>query len=367
MSARLHYIDWLRVLAVLLLLPFHVSRVFNAGEPFYVKSAEQSAALNLALGFINVWHMPLLFFLAGASTYFALRKRSGRQYLAERVRRIMLPFVFGVFVLIPPQTWIGARFNSGYTASYAHYLTSGDFLVWNIRDGGDYYGGFGVGHLWFLLWLFAVSLAALPLLLWGRERGASAFTRWAHRLAHPAWWTAAGVLLLLGDALPDPVGKNPFFFLGVFVLGYTGMCDDFFVAGAEKHRWLALVAGVSLSAWWVVSVQLRDSLPDPSLGRAVLALLGMLATWTAIVAAVGFGRRFLDKPSPALSYLAPASYPLYILHQTVIVLLAWWVVRLPVGGVEQWTILLAASVAVTFASYEVVRRIPVIRAAFGID
>ena len=61
-------------------------------------------AVNYVLDFISVWHMPLLFLLAGASTYFALRKRSNRQYVGERVLRLVVPFVFGIFVLIPPQT-----------------------------------------------------------------------------------------------------------------------------------------------------------------------------------------------------------------------------------------------------------------------
>ena len=76
--ARQHYIDWLRVLAVLLLFPFHVSRVFNTDDPFYVKAAHLSGPLSDALNFISVWHMPLLFVLAGASTFFALGKRSAR-------------------------------------------------------------------------------------------------------------------------------------------------------------------------------------------------------------------------------------------------------------------------------------------------
>jgi hypothetical protein len=114
-ATRLHYIDWLRVLAVLLLFPYHVSRVFNE-EAFYVKADEVSAALNVVLGFVSVWHMPLLFLLAGASTYFALRRRSSREYLGERFTRLGVPFVIGVFILlIPVQTWYGARFNSGYT------------------------------------------------------------------------------------------------------------------------------------------------------------------------------------------------------------------------------------------------------------
>ena len=132
---RLHYIDWLRVLAVLLLFPYHTLRVFNT-EAFYVKAGQLSTTLDYVLGFISVWHMQLLFVLAGASTYFALRKRSSRQYLGERFTRLGVPFVMGVFlVLIPVQTWYGARFNSGYQDSFWHYLISGDFLQWNIQDG----------------------------------------------------------------------------------------------------------------------------------------------------------------------------------------------------------------------------------------
>ena len=81
-TSRQHYVDWLRVLAVLLLFPFHVSRVFNMGEAFYVKSAHLWSPLGYVLGFISQWHMQLLFLLAGMSTYFALRKRGGGRYVA---------------------------------------------------------------------------------------------------------------------------------------------------------------------------------------------------------------------------------------------------------------------------------------------
>lgn len=367
MSKRVHYIDWLRVLAVLLLFPFHVSRVFNAGDPFYVKSEYLSLALSYVLGFIDVWHMPLLFFLAGASSYFALKRRTGGQYALERVKRLLVPFLFGWLVLIPPQTWYGARFNSGYTESFVYYLTSGDFLVWNIRDGGDYYGGFGIGHLWFILWLFAVSLMALPLLTWGkRERGAERLTGFASRLARPAWWLASALLIFIGEAMPDPVGKNVFYFLAFFVLGYVVMFSDAFASAAEKYRWPALVIGAALSAAWIATWSLRESLPDPSAGTAVIAYGRGLASWLVIVGAVGFGRRLLDRPSAALGYLGPASYPVYILHQTVIVVAAFHVVQLSIGGVGQWAVLFAVSVVVTFALYEAVRRVPGLRSLMGI-
>ena len=109
--ARQHYIDWLRVLAVLLLFPFHTLRVYNAGELWYVKAARLSTAVAYLLDFISAWHMQLLFLLAGASTCFALRKRSNRQYVGERFVRLGVPFVFGVLVLVPPQCYYGARSN----------------------------------------------------------------------------------------------------------------------------------------------------------------------------------------------------------------------------------------------------------------
>ncbi|MDH4139220.1 MAG: acyltransferase family protein, partial [Coriobacteriia bacterium] len=172
MSKRIHYIDWLRVLAVLLLFPFHTWRVFDV-EAFYVKGAE-SVPLTYVLGFISAWHMQLLFVLAGASTYFALGKRSGAQYLGERVKRLLVPFLFGWLVLVTPQTWIGAKLNAGYTDSLWSYVANGDFLVLNVREGGDYWGGFGLGHLWFILFLLVLSLVALPLFLWGRGEKGSA-------------------------------------------------------------------------------------------------------------------------------------------------------------------------------------------------
>jgi glucans biosynthesis protein C len=367
MARRIHYIDWLRVLAVLLLLPFHTSRVFNAGEPFYVKSAHLSVVLSYILWFISIWHMPLLFLLAGASSYFALERRRGGQYAIERVKRLLVPFVFGFFVLIPPQTWYGARFNSGYSASYWTYITSGSFLVWNIHDGGDYYGGFGIGQLWFILWLFVISLVALPLLLWGRgERGSRAMSRFARMLAKPQWWLLAAFLLLLGRALPDPVGKPPFYFLVFFVLGYSIMFEhEAFAATAVRYRWAALLFGSALSVWWVLTGPLRDSMPDPSFPLAGIALLGELGCWLMLVGMMGFGKRWLDQPSAALSYLSEGSYPVYILHQTVIVVAAFYVVQLSWSGPVQWVLLLAIAVVGTGALYEVVRRVGFLRPMLG--
>lgn len=374
-AQRVYYVDWLRVLAVLLLFPFHTGRVYNAyldstgalyADPFYVKSAELSTALGWILGFIDRWHMPLLFLLAGASTFLALRNRGVGQYLAERSKRLLIPFAIGLFLIIPPQTYIGGVFNSGYEPSFWHYMVSGDFLAWNIQDGGDYYGGFGIGHLWFVLWLFLVSVLALPLVAWVRgERGRAWAARWAQRLSRPVWWLLPPLLIWIGDGLPDLFGKNPFYYLMFFGLGIVTISDSSFSERAEKWRWPIVALGAALTIAYAATGWLRDPLPDPSLARFASDYSGFLGTWLVIVGMIGLGRHYLDRPSPTLSYLAEASYPLYILHQTVIVVVAAATVALPLVWPIGWAILLAVSVAATFAIYEAARRFAPTRFALG--
>lgn len=114
--------------AVLLLFPFHPGRVSNAGEAFSVKGRQVFTLMTRAVSFIDGWHMPLLFVLAGASTYLALGRRTRREHESERVRRLLVPFLFGILVLIPPQTWYGARFDAGCHDSYLHYLAGDAFF-----------------------------------------------------------------------------------------------------------------------------------------------------------------------------------------------------------------------------------------------
>ena len=365
-GARLHYIDWLRVLAVLLLFPFHTLRVYNAGELWYVKAHTLSTAVAYLLDFISAWHMQLLFLLAGASTCLALRKRSNGQYVGERLLRLGIPLVFGVLVLVPPQCYLGARSNAGYAGSYWDYFSSGDFFRFSSQAHSDYYGYFGLGQLWFILLLLVLALIALPLFAWGRGgRGGAFLQGFSRRLAHPAWWLLAAFLLFVGDALPDPTGEGMWYYLVFFVLGYLVVRDEAFMKSAVRFRLPALALGLALCAWWSLTQGFRDSLPDPSPQLAAIVYPGMMGTWLMMVGLLGYGKRYLDRPSPALAYLAEGSYPVYVLHQTVIVVIAFSIVGWAVWEPLQWVALLVLSVLVTFALYEGVRRWSVTRFLFG--
>ena len=103
-SIRCYELDWLRVMAVLVLVFFHSSEIFSIGW-FHIKNAETSRFFSALSGFIYIWHMPLFFLVAGASTWFALEFRTGRAYVKERMYRLMIPLIFGVLLLIPPQSY----------------------------------------------------------------------------------------------------------------------------------------------------------------------------------------------------------------------------------------------------------------------
>lgn len=365
-ARRVYFIDWLRTLAVFLLLPFHTLIVFEAGNPYYVKASTLSEVPGGVIGFIAVWHMPLLFFLAGCSTRFALRKRSGSQYAWERIKRLLVPLVFGILILVPPLTWYGGRFNSGYADSYRHYLASGDFLRWNIQGGHDFYGGFGTGQLWFIMFLLVMSLVALPLVLWGaRGGGVQRMKAFSRRLARPAWWPLPIFVLFAGGAVPSIPGGPFALYLFLFLLGFVAACDPMFMESAQRFRLQSLVGGVALTLFTVLTPDLRTSLPDPSFQLAGLVFLRVAAIWLIIMGLLGFGKRYLDRPSRAQKYLAESSYPIYILHQTVIVIIAFYMVRMATPAAAQWVALLVAAVAGTFALYEIVRWIGPLRFLFG--
>jgi peptidoglycan/LPS O-acetylase OafA/YrhL len=143
------------------------------------------------------------------------------------------------------------------------------------------------------------------------------------------------------------------------------MADTRFTESVERHRVLALVlglAGVVLTvAFWIPA----HAAPDPSLPRAGHALLQMASAWVAVLACLGFGKRYLDRTSPALAYASEASYPFYILHQTVIVALGFYLVKLGWPALPTWLLLMASAVVMTLALYEGVRRTGPTRFLFG--
>ncbi len=371
--ARAHYVDWLRVIAVLLLIPYHTARVFDIWDSFYAKNAELSGVLTYAVvAFLNIWQIPLLFLLAGAAAWFALGRRTPGQFLQERGRRLLLPLAFGLFVIVPPQAYLARlQYIQGYSDSYPR------FLLDYFRVRGDltgYSGLFTPGHLWFVGYLLVISLAAPPLVLLAKQ---PSIRRWGSSVAgliaaRPRIGTvlvlaAPVVPLFFAGALPAFSGKNLFVDLTLFVLGFVLVADSRLVDAVEGSRLAALVLALA-GATAVIALEITSfQAPKYSLGDVLSYLLNTWTTWLYLVALLGFGRHYLSSGSRLLGYANEAAYPFYILHQTAIVLVAHFVVLSPASVAVKFVAIAFFSLAATLASYDLlVRRVGALRFLFGV-
>jgi glucan biosynthesis protein C len=350
-------IDWLRVLAVLLLFYYHPARIFYTWGGWYIQNWEKSKGLsNIAL-FIDHWHMPLFFLLAGVSTWFALGFRSGGQYVKERFTRLLVPLIFGLLVIVPPQIYFELLHTNRISRSLASYV---DFYP-HFFD-GRYTGEFDMGHLWFIAYLFFFSLLMLPLFLFfKRDTGQRVIGRLAGFLSLPGMIFLLAIPVMVANYLLLDFYPNPIYFLTFFILGYVLVADARFDDAIARHKGVALVLGVGLFVVWI-SLVTRDVISRYWMQPIPRDLIA----WFCLIAILGYGKQFLNFTNGFLRYAGEASYPVYILHQTVIVIIAYYVVRWQAGALTKFAIIVATSLAVTVVLYDVVvKRTNVTRFLFG--
>jgi peptidoglycan/LPS O-acetylase OafA/YrhL len=291
--------------------------------------------------------------LAGAATWYALGHRSGAQYRAERFKRLLIPFLFGILVIVPPQAFLAARFR-GHDFSLADY--------WSFKgDLTGYTGNWTPAHLWFIAFLFAFSLLGLPL-----------FLRWRRRPVRATWLLfAMPVLLLVANGMPAPDDgpQNPFYSFALFVGGFLLVADPR-AEGLVHRAWKPLLAAgvVTMAAtMFVWHSGAEDTWGDGSLPNVAFTFFEGVNTWVWVLALLGIGHAFLDRSNRVLKYANEGAYPFYLLHQTVIVVLAYAVIGWNVGLWPKYGALLVGSFAVSLALYElVVRRTNATRFLFGL-
>ena len=257
LSTRRYDIDWLRVLATLLLFYFHAAKIFYQWSPFYILNDPLSRPLSYVSLFIEHWHMPLFFVLAGAASWFALGRRTAGQYLLERVKRLLVPYLFGLLVIVPPQLYFALRHHRpDYAEPYWQFYP-------RFFD-PDYTGGkFDMGHLWFILFLFVFSALALPLFLaLKRDGGRRLVGRLAGSFSKPGMILLLALPIMLLNAVPLGY-PNPVYFLIYFLYGYILIADERFAQAIDRHKLVALILGVVIYAVWIGLV--TDGLLDPDL------------------------------------------------------------------------------------------------------
>jgi len=272
-------------------------------------------------------------------------------------------------VIIPPLSYLGLLSHSDYSQSIIALFPS-FFRLQTADLSGFFMGGLTTGHLWFILHLLVYSLIALPLFLYfNRASG----RRWTERIA--VILTKPAVLFLLFPALlaliskfPWVLGGNPLFYITFFIVGFILMSNQRLMDKIDRHRLILLILGVVPLAG-LVTMSATNSWPAniPEWADVIMdAYRNGFVPWFFILALLAYGRRLLNFTNRFLKYFAEGAYPVYILHQTIIMAIAFFVVQWSLGVAAKYAIIVALSFAGTVLAYDIlVRRTNVTRLLFG--
>ena len=355
MQDRVNWIDWLKVIVVFGVFLYHAAQPFVLTS-WLVTSPQQSVLLSALAGAGYLFGMPLMFLLAGSATWLALGRRGTAGFVGLRVRRILVPLLLGLALLSPAQAWVAYGAGTAPVAFWADYWGAAT-LPLNPQWLGDY--GY---HLWFLGFLFAYSLMALPLIGWLQRRPERA-RELTGRLAD-----GRGLALLAVTIVAVQLGLRPVapayrdwadaaLWFCYFVAGIAAAADPRLVASVMRWRWAAL-ALVALAALAYVPVALGGGVLDlehaPGYGPGGLAYVALrtVAGFGMVLVFVGFAARYLTARPRGLGWASRAVLPFYVIHHPVVVVVAAWAVQFPLGLWTTFAIICAISLVLTLAVYQ---------------
>ncbi len=373
-ETRLHYLDWLRVIAILGVFLYHAIHPFDLTD-WHVKNAELSRPLTAVLLFFAPWGMPFFFLIAGTGTRFALGHRTRSQYVKERCKRLLVPFIFGCLLLTPIMLYIewSHKVQMGLlTNSFQEFIGSR-----SIPISPQFFGWAGY-HLWFLGFLFSFSLLGLPIFLrLRRESGQKLVLRLAGLCEH-----RGGILLAIIPLLLVQLSFRVFFYEGehnwadfffmlvFFVLGYILYTDERFTNAIGRDWRLIFGIAIATTALLLGLVAFSDAfywvsmpwIPGFYLAWTLIVINGWC--WTLFVLFIGM--RFLNFSNRWLQYGQEAILPFFLFHQPVIMIIAFFVVQWNVAIPPKLLAVVLGSFVVTLGLYElIIRRSDPLRVIFG--
>ncbi len=375
---RIHYFDWLRVIAVLGVIIYHTLMPF-ARNNWLISNTEWSMLVLVIVSLFEIFGLAVLFLIAGGSARFALQRRSMRLFLAERAKRLLVPFVVGAIVLVPPTYYIVGLHYGTWSGSFLAFLMAYPGITWKniistVGPSPEFLTNIGM-HLWFLAWLFICSILGWPIFAFLTS---STGKSWVKALGRFAQWRGAMLLLAIIVTLPrlafSGIPASGFgwslaafvWYAVVFIVGYILYCDDRVVASIRRDLWLSLIVAV-LGSVALTSFAMWARMPAPySASYFIMWSLAGITGWAWTLTVLGFGMRvkFMQRPLPAR--LGEAALPAYILHFPIIVAVATLVIRSPLSlGVK---ILLSTLLGVggSLLVAAVALKLPILRPLLGL-
>ncbi|WP_157972861.1 acyltransferase family protein [Aureibaculum luteum] len=344
---RRYDLDWLRVIAILAVYFHHIGMPFN-GDKFHIMNADTSKTLDDIMVFFEQFRLPLLFLVSGAGTMFAFSKRTWIQFLKERSTRLLIPLVFGVLFIVPPQTY------------YEHIETYTSYF--------DVYGNgsFETNHLWFIENLFVLSVLLIPLILLLRSSKLDGYIGLLDRIATRKYgmllWVFPLILITIFLKQIYPTDSKAITNLSsTFFYGYFFMSGMFFTTSKnswdhlKSYRKFNFVAFIISTILFYTYYFLPNEVISPyltinmrwNIWYAVCALV----SWTVVITVLGYGQVWLNKKSKFLKKCNEAIYPFYVLHQTIIIVVGYYIIRLDASIFIKIILLIATSLPLILLIY----------------
>lgn len=341
---RRYDIDWLRVIAIALLLVYHIVIMFQPWGIYigFIQSKETSDAIWIPMALLNVWRIPLLFFVSGMGVCFALRRRDWLQLLLDRAKRILLPLVFGSFFIVPIHTYIFQK----YYAQDIIYSPS-------------------VGHLWFLANISIYVIQIIGFAFLNKNYDYKFFNLARRLLKRPYFIYIFIIPFVLEAELTNPeyfsmyVGTGHGFIIGMlaFFFGFLFVAiGDPFWNAVDKMKFASLIIAFSLYLIRLFFFELNS--PN---------YLSSIESMNWIFAVLGFGYKYLNKPSKALSYLSQAVYPVYIIHMIFLYWASYLIFPLNLSLELSLILIILFTFIGCYITYElIIKRIGFLRPLFGL-
>jgi glucan biosynthesis protein C len=382
-SRRRYDLDWLRVLVILNLVPWHAAwlMAFVTGFSDSVHEGLGVTVLRYYTGFTLRWQIPLLFFIAGASARLSLSHRSPGAFVRERARRLFVPLMFFMLFCYPVLLyfWPGVCDDKSLSDYLVRFWPHCLLTIHHSRMPGRAPMP-GWAHLWFVAYLLIFSLISLPLFISLKRQGESGIAG-----KYVSLFTKPGAILFLAVPLMAinmilapkwPMAQLNLYDdwtyfcydLTVFIFGYIICLHDRLWLAVDRHLRISLLLAIISTVFVLVMRFEMPAFSRPAYTpRYILysVFLG-LHTWCWILALIAFARQFLSGTNRFLKYASRASYPFYILHFLLMVVISHFVVQWHTGMASEFAAISFLSFAVTLACYELlVKRTKVTRFLFG--
>lgn len=344
-TKRRYDIDWIRVIAIGLLLIYHIAIIFQPWAMFigFIRSDKLIELLWVPMTMLNVWRIPLLFYVSGMGLFFAMKKRNWKQLFFERSKRILLPFVFGFLAITPLHMF---AFQKYYNMPLSYYPHS--------------------GHLWFLGNIFIYVLLLSPLFFYLKKNNNRKFKKAISKImTYAIGPLSVSVFFILEVSLVKPQLFEIYaqtwhgFFNGLlaFLFGYLFFYNGLtFWKTVSKWKWVYLGIATVL---FIIRLYGFESLET--------IYITAIESNCWIMGIFGLGHHYLNKPSALLNYLTQAAYPIYIIHMFVLFLGACIILPLKIHPLLQFIAITLFSFISCFIVYEfTITRMPFLRPLFGL-